>query len=543
VNQSRQNLFGMAGASVYGGALLAAVVTFLVFSIVRENGFVDLDDVGYILDNPYIENLNWDTFVWAFTSFHEANWHPLTMLSLAFDRQIWGIVPFGFHATNLAIHCATTFLACIVFARLLRLVAADLPNGTARWLTNAGSVTASLFFGLHPLRVESVAWASERKDVLCLFFIVATIWWYLRYVSLPDTPLQGRQARSTAYWMVHVMGCCALMSKPTAVSLPLVLLIMDWYPLSRITSRDTLVVAFKEKVPLFILSLCAALLTVQAQQYAMTQAPDVDAVSRVLVACKALLFYLWKLFWPTSLAPYYPHPGSVVADRLYEFLPFAVVICIISAVAIVFCRRRRLIFPAVCLTYLVTLAPMLGIVQVGGQWVADRYSYFPSLVISLVWGAGAIWISGRFWCRGRKFAALAIIGVIVCQLTVYAAMTRQQIQVWRSTETLASREIELFPQQAGAAYHSRSKFRKENGQCGPALEDIDKALSIALRRNLKNKYAELSLARSEIFLCLGRIAEARAAVEWAAQTGAPEQLPQIREVERKLSQYPEQPVR
>lgn len=543
MKQLKAHAAGRFGKWVCAGALLSAVATLLVFAVVRKNGFVDLDDVGYILDNRYIDTLNWNTVVWSFTSFHEANWHPLTMLSLALDRQLWGMAPFGFHATNLLIHCATTFLACLVFAELLRLVSPEMPSRLARWVINAGSILAALFFGLHPLRVESVVWASERKDVLCLFFIVAAVWCYLRYVSCPVDLTQGRHARRRAYAMMLVMACCALMSKPAAVSLPLVLLIMDWYPLARIRSRATLAAAVKEKAPLVLLSLGAVVLTVRAQQYAMLQALDVDAISRVLVACKALLFYLWKMLWPTGLAPYYPHPGKVVPEKLFEYLPYALAVCFAAAAAVVFTRRRRFILPALLLFYVATLAPMLGIVQVGGQWVADRYSYLPALGISLLWGGGAAWISGKLWLAGRKFAAGAMVGVMVCQLSIYAAMTRQQILVWRSTETLASREIELFPQNAGAAYFSRSRFRMTHGRCEPALEDIDKALAIALRGNLKNRYAELSLARAEIFNCLGRTGEALSALEWAAQTGGPEQLPQIREMERKLSGNPVQPVR
>lgn len=520
---------------VSSGALLSVVITVLVFSIVWKNGFVDLDDIGYIQDNRYIDSLNWNTIYWAFTSYHEANWHPLTMLSLALDRQLWGTSAIGFHATNIFIHSGTTFMVYFVFRDLLERVSRNVSSGHATWISNVGSLVATLFFSIHPLRVESVVWASERKDVLSLFFIVAAVCWHLKYVkaSLAAQPVRGQRQR-LAYWMVLVMASCALMSKPTAVSLPFVLLIVDWFPLARIVNRETLIAAAKEKVPLFLLSFGAAVLTVRAQQYAITQAPDVDLVSRVFVACKALPFYLWKMLLPTDLAPYYPHPGRVIPKQLLMYLPYAVIDFLAVVAAVTLIKKRRLLFPALLLFYIVVLVPMLGLIQVGGQWIADRYTYFPALGISLFWGGCVAWLSGKFWYGGRKIAAIVIVVFTVCQLSAYSAMTWQQIKVWRSTETLASREIALFPLLSGAAYFSRSKYRKESGRCDAALEDIEKALAIALRGNLKNKYAELSMARAEIFICLGRADDALSAVEWAYQTGSPDQLTEIEEIRRKL---------
>ena len=543
VIRSNLKTIAPAGRWLRAGAAVAAAATLFIFSFAWNNGFVDLDDSGYILNNRHIDSLNWDTVVWAFTRFHEANWHPLTMLSLALDRRIWGLVPFGFHATNVLIHCGTVFLVCFVFRDLLKRVPAAMPPAISTWFVNVGSICAALLFGLHPLRVESVVWASERKDVLCTFFFVATLWWYLRYISARAATPQESKKRLLAYGMALVMAGCALMSKPTAVSLPLVLLILDWYPLARVTGRERLLAALKEKLPLFLMALGTALLTIRAQQYPMTKAPDVDALSRFLVACKALLFYLWKMLWPAALAPYYPHPGRITQGRLVEFLPYAVAVCVAAAAAVVAFIKRCRLLPALFFFYCVTLAPMLGVVQVGGQWMADRYSYLPALGISLLWGGGAAWITGLFWYTGRRCAAIAVAGAVVCQLTVYSVMTRQQIKVWGSTETLASREIELYPDHAGAAYVSRSRYRMEHGRCEPALDDIDRAMSIALRNTLRDKYAQLSMARAQILLCLHRSDDALAAADWAVQTASPEQLPEILEFRRQMPGYHQHPER
>lgn len=523
-------------------AALAAVISLLLFSSALNNGFVDFDDIGYVIENRHIDQLNWHTLVWAFTSYHEANWHPLTMLSLALDRQLWGMNPAGFHATNLVLHAGSTFIACLVFNDIIRLAYAKKSSGQAEWIVIAAGISAALFFSLHPLRVESVVWASERKDVLSMFFFVASIWWYLRFVKAAGDAAVGRRTAQRAYAMMLLAALCSLMSKPSAVSLPIVLLIIDWHPLARIYNRTTLISALKGKIPLFLMALGTAMLTVRAQQFAITMAPDVDLPSRLLVACKALFYYLWKMLCPTALGPYYPHPGWLASAQFLEYAPYVMALMAVLAIAVVTCRRQYNNLTAVLLFYLVALTPMLGIVQVGGQWIADRYSYLPALAVSLFWGGGAVLLASVLWHSGRRYAAIVVALLLASQLLVYSVMTRQQILVWKSTETLASREIELFPSQAGAAYYSRSRYRLHNGHCEAALDDIDKALSIALRRQLMNKYTELSLARAEIFSCLGRIDEARTALDWAGQTGKSEQQPEITETRQRLG-IPVSPVR
>src|SRR6185369_4473332 len=190
------------------GAIFSAMLSFFVFITASDNQFVALDDFVYIVNNRNIATLGWDTAVWSFTSFYEGNWHPLTMLSLALDRAVWGLKPFGYHLTNIAIHSCTVFCSCFLFSQLLRAAhsirtGSDVgscgtvtPPGRCIGLSDravaVGSIAGALFFGLHPLRVESVVWASERKDVLCLFFMTTSLWMYVRYVikrkSVSDVP-------------------------------------------------------------------------------------------------------------------------------------------------------------------------------------------------------------------------------------------------------------------------------------------------------------------------------------------------------------------
>jgi hypothetical protein len=517
-------------------ALFTATITFLIFMGAIGNDFVDLDDLGYIVENRHLDSLNWQTVVWAFTSFHEANWHPLTMLSLALDRQIWGESPSGFHLVNIIIHSCTVFCSCFIFFPLLKMISVRNRYADNDYLIYAATFASALIFGIHPLRVESVVWVSERKDVLCLFFIVCAVWWHLRYVSRESLNPGISFIRSASYWMVILMSSLALMSKPAAVTIPFLLLLIDFYPLSRIVDRSSLLRMLYEKIPLLIISFAAALLTVSAQQYAITMAPQVNVISRLLIACKAVVYYLWKMLWPVNLAPYYPHPGNVTPDTLYGYLMYPTVL-LISAVVFILLRRRNLqMLPILALYYLISLLPMLGIIQVGGQWIADRYTYLPALGISLFWGGGSVLLCGRFWLSGRKVLS-CIISLFLClQLSVYIVMTCDQIKVWRNNETLASREIELFPLKSGAAYYSRAKYRKEHGKCQEALLDIDSAVAIALRNNLTKKYADLSMSRAEVFVCLGLISEAVTAADWAIQTSGDEDRPVYIEYRKRLEE-------
>lgn len=505
------------------GAMLAAVATFVLFLPATNNEFVELDDFNYIVDNRHIETLDCQAVVWAFTKFHEANWHPLTMLSLMFDRYFWGISPFHFHLTNILIHSCTVFLSCILFAALLK---ASYQNETTertsqsrRQLIVFSSIASALFFGLHPLRVESVVWASERKDVLCVFFAVSALWWYLRYVNQLSKNSDRSFYSFGAYWMVVLMTGLALLSKPTAVSLPLVLLIIDWYPLLRIKDIAGFYRALGEKIPLLVMAVGSSLLTVYAQQESMLPLSHLSVPSRLLVACKALVFYIWKLIWPVALTPYYPHPGNVVETSPWEYLLYALGVTTFYIVLTRMAKRRQEWF-AIWLYFLISLTPTLGIIQVGSQWIADRYTYFPAMGIALLWGGGIGKLVHTLRKRGHVVTAFIILIILVSQLIFYTFLTMRLIPVWRNTETLATRVIESNPHIVGVAYYARAKYRNKTGEYGKALEDINEASSIAFRKGLESKYAELSMTRAQVLYNLGRLPEALIAVNQAIRESA-----------------------
>jgi hypothetical protein len=524
------------------GAFITALITFLIFYTARDNQFVALDDLEYIVLNTRIETFGWDTVLWSLSSFYLGNWHPLAMISLALDRCIWGLNPYGFHLTNIVIHCCTVFCACYLFSTVFRAAnysqcainttshtALDMQDQPAVLSPSGiiiGSIAAALLFGLHPLRVESVVWASERKDVLCMFFMTTSIWMYIRYAVRRFTISELPYWRSREYSFALFLAMLAQMSKPTAVSLPLILCIVDWYPLKRITDTTTLIRSLSEKIPFIVVSVVGTVLTLFAQQIAMVNAPKVDLFSRLLIACKALLFYLAATAYPSGLTAYYIHPGKIGPSELPEYLVYATIVISISSI-IFLVGRKHPEWPAFWLYYVISLTPMLGLVQVGGQWAADRYSYLPSLGIALLWGGLIARVHDRIRRGNTVWAARLFIVFACAQLLYYSVLTLRQIPVWRTTETLATRIIEEYPHRSGAPYLARANFRNLSGRYEDALADIGEAMRISLGSGLTNTYPEIAYEQAAILKNLGRYSEAAAIAEWGVQVSTGPASPDV----------------
>lgn len=529
------------------GATLSAVAVFLLFFLAsRPNQFVGFDDYAYIVENRQLGLFGWNAIIADFTTFIAGNWHPLTMLSLKLDLYMWGFDPSGFHRTSALIHSATVFGLCFLFHELLQIICRKSYPAEADRFSSQKSISlivaaigGALFFGLHPLRVESVVWAAARKDVLCLFFITAALWFYLRFANRGSST-EGKAPFPTGFYLASLcFTALALMSKPLAMSLPLILLLIDWYPLDRITSRTTFVRCVVEKIPFALLAIFDLAMTMAAQRVAMNKMPELSAVSRLLVACKALLFYLVKSIWPSGLAAFYDHPGNVAVSALPEYLGYAAIAGAIILAAL-FAGRLSRLWPALCLFYLITLFPMLGIIQVGRQWAADRYSYLPTVVLSLFWGWGCVWLVRNFREKGQNRAATLVILLAVGQLATNTLVTVRLIPIWHDTETLATRVIDHEPNRSARPYLARAAHRFNSRDNVRALDDIEEALKIALRRKDTELYPQLGSTRAVILYRLGRKQEALESADWAIKAGAeklPEHFLRLRdELYRELTQ-------
>jgi hypothetical protein len=374
----------------------------VVFGRVIGFEFVNYDDPQYVTANSHVqEGLTVAGVRWAFTTFTEGNWHPLTWISLMLDGSIGGLDPRVFHLTNLILHLANTLLLFLVLDRMT-----GLPRRSA--------VTAALF-AIHPLHVESVAWIAERKDVLSTLFMLLTLAAYVGYVERPGL------ARRLAVVLLFALG---LMAKPMLVTLPVLLLLLDAWPLRRQGPWRRLML---EKAPLFAMSIIAGVVTVVAQW----QGETVRSLAaypigvRVANAIVATATYLGQAIWPTGLAVFYPHPHASLAAA--TVIGSAVVLAAVTFWTI-HVRRSRPYLLFGWAWYLVTLAPVAGIVQVGSQARADRYTYIPLIGIFL----GAVWaISDRFSDRpallsGMTWAVLVMLGI--------GAFV--QVGTWRDSVTL-----------------------------------------------------------------------------------------------------------
>jgi tetratricopeptide (TPR) repeat protein len=392
------------------------LVTLLVF--VRAGGFdfLDYDDTDYVTDNPVVqEGLTLPGLRWAFLGYHAANWHPVTWLSHMLDCGLFGLNPGPQHFVNVLFHSANTALLFLLVWRLTR-----------RWWPAA--LVAALF-GWHPLRVESVAWIAERKDVLSLFFALLALHCYAQYAA----EAQKRPGRRRLAY-VSALACFALglMSKPMLVTLPFVLLLLDYWPLGRIPGAAPWRRVVVEKIPFFALSAAACVATVWAQKAgeAMVTLEHIPLSLRLENAPVAVADYLGKTFWPAKLCVIYPMPEAISA---WKWAAAAGLLAAITGAAWRW-RKASPYFIMGWLWFLGTLVPVIGLVEVGGQSMADRYSYLPSvgLLVALVFGGERL--------LERVAAGTGLrVGLAGMALAGCVAVTEYQLQFWRDSETLFRR--------------------------------------------------------------------------------------------------------
>ncbi|MCL6520107.1 MAG: tetratricopeptide repeat protein [Armatimonadetes bacterium] len=421
--------------------LIIIIGTFAVFSPALYNQFV-YDDEQYLLQNFHVrQGLTANGLVWSFKSMYAANWHPLTWMAHMVDCSIYGLKPWGHRLSNLLIHSANAFFLFILLVRLTGYV----------WR----SAFVAALFAVHPLRLESVIWIAERKDVLSTLFFMLILLAYARYVKFPTT---------CTYILMIVLYVLGLMSKPMLVTLPLVLLLLDFWPIGRMgfigssslncfpsKIRGLLI----EKIPLFILALASGVVTFVAQKSggAMSVLNVSSLPSRILNAFLSYIGYLFHMFWPARLAIYYPYPE--LKQLTWKGILSGLFIIAITALAFRTARKHPyLVFG--WFWYLLTLIPVIGIIQVGGQAMADRYTYIPLIGIFVVvaWGVPSLFefagVNGKLAANRneklplhafRRYSVLPITGGLC--LIAFMISTLIQIGYWRNNITLFSRALQI----------------------------------------------------------------------------------------------------
>jgi tetratricopeptide (TPR) repeat protein len=394
---------------------------FLIVSIIavyiRTVGFdfVDYDDPLCVSGNPEVMGgLRWDSIKWAFTTAYRGNWIPLTWLSLMVDAELFGANAAGFHIVNVTFHIANTVLLFLVLRRYSKVL----------W----PSFFVAAFFGLHPLHVESVAWVTERKDVLSTLFWMLTMLAYVQYTAKPTV---------RRYVTMIILYALGLMAKPMLVTLPFVLLVMDYWPLQRLYAGSTaggvsMRRLILEKAPLFVLSVVSSVVAFFAQKSggAMSGFSVVSFGQRIGNAFISYCNYILKMFWPVRLAALYPYSKEALC--IWKVIAAVVVLLAVTAIVILLRRRRYLL--AGWLWYVGTLVPVIGFVQVGAQSMADRYTYVPltGIFIMLTWLAGDIVGKWRY-----KTVSVCLAGSVL--ISVLGILTFRQVGYWRDSVTLFSR--------------------------------------------------------------------------------------------------------
>jgi len=455
-------------------ALCLALLSFALYAPVRHHAFVDYDDDRYILENPNLRlPLDASALRRAFLPY-ETNWIPLTWLSLHLDYRLWGARPAGTLLENAALHALST---AILFAAL-----AQLTGAVGR------SAFVAALFAAHPLHVESVAWASERKDALSGVFWMLGLLAYAHYTARPSR---------VRFALVFASLLLGLLAKPSLVSFPFVLWLLDLWPLGRLRraaasdarARREARRAIVEKVPMLVLVAAASAVTfvVQRSRGAMTELGEYPLGHRLMNAAEAALAYVGDAFWPTRLAVFYPHPGLAISP--WKAGACALGLVAISAVALRLRRSR----PYLCvgwLWYLVTLLPVLGIVQVGLQARADRYTYIPLIGLGIALAWGAVDLANALRLPRRALAALA--GVALAALCVG---TRQQLRHWRDTVTLFERAVAIAPDSA-VANHNLGLALVNAGRALDARPHLERAIGLGAesaeaRAGLAVAYEEL----------------------------------------------------
>ncbi|MGA2237340.1 MAG: tetratricopeptide repeat protein [Terriglobales bacterium] len=483
----QQGLFSSAGNRRAVLSLLLILLTLGAYNPAAYNDFVSFDDPAYVTSNPHVRaGLTWDTVKWAFRSTEQANWHPLTWLSHALDCQFFHLNPAGHHYTNVLLHAATAVLL------FLFLQAA---TGFA-WR----SAMVAALFAIHPVNVESVAWAAERKNVLCMFFFVLMLLAYRWYAQRPGWK---------RYSLVALLFAMGLMSKPMLVTVPFLLLLLDYWPMGR-TKEHSLGRLVAEKLPLLAMSAASSVVTIIAQEAdGAIHSSDFTLSNRLQNAILSYARYVGKAIWPSDLAAFYPHRQHLPA---WQVALAALLLVSITSAVLLFGRKQQYLAVG-WFWFLGAMVPVIGLVQAGEQGMADRYAYLPfvGLFLAIIWAFSE-------WAREHRISAMYIAVTAFCVLGALMAVTHKQIGYWKNTRSLwahtlsitddnyvaeASMGAELVAEgeiqeaikhlEAGIAINPRDPFswldlgvcEKRLGNVDQAVEDYEAALRLASDPSLR----------------------------------------------------------
>lgn len=431
------------------------IVTLIAFWHVLECGFVQYDDNLYVTENSHVqEGINSESLRWALTTGYEAMWQPLTWLSYMLDYQMHGLNPYDFHLTNLLFHIVNVLLLFLLLKRMTH----------SLWR----SAFVAAIFAVHPLRVESVAWVAERKDVLSGFFWLTTMWAYIWYVKKPGVK---------RYLIVAISYVFGLMSKPMLVTLPFILLLMDYWPLCRIKLdetqlkiRQTTRKLTMEKIPLVLLAIGSSIVTLVVQSnVGAINTLKTPITQRIANAFVSYIVYLKKMIWPIDLAVLYPHPQNTLP--IWQVIISALLLILITI--FVLHKAKRFPFAAVgWFWYFITLIPVIGILQTGIHAYADRFTYIPLIGISIIIAWGVPLLISNIKVNLRYLAIISIVLIISLSIA-----TRTQVSYWKDSSTLFEHALDVT-QNNFLIHYNLATTLEDNGDFDKAIYHYEKTIEI-----------------------------------------------------------------
>lgn len=480
------------GAQVLTAAFLIALLTITIYLPALNNGFlVNWDDDIYILDNIHIRALNLDLFRWAFLDYKTNLWHPISWISHAIDYSIWNLNPFGHHLTNILLHAVNTGIVVLLVYHITLtagLINRDADSSGYHYSYTAliTSVVTGLLFGIHPLHVESVAWVTERKDLLYSLFYMLSIIWYIRYATAsPSAYPSSSFLMKRSYQVSLVLFFLSLASKPMAVTLPVVLILLDWYPLGRLNCRKDIFLRLREKLPFFLLSATVSAVTIIAQHYTggLRGFQDAALGFRIILAMKSIVLYLCDVIAPVNLLPLYIYPAdhSILKP---EYLIYLFVIITISSIC-AYLRRHRFLATS-WIIYITMLLPVLGLFQAGGQAMADRFMYLASVAPFTLIGLTIAHYWSTLHVTRAIIQAITLTILALGWMLFLAYTTPKQIGIWKDSVVLWNYQIGKKQKNDATIYMLRAVAYERHGMIDKALKDY--ATVLAVNSNLYMAY-------------------------------------------------------
>lgn len=480
-------------------SLIILVVVFLVFLPSLNNEFVNYDDHAYIYENPLIRSLAGDNLKKMFFSVQQNNWIPLTWVSLAIDYQLFGLQPLGYHLINIIIHSFNAVLLFILFVLSVGLYEKKLNKHFNEIAVFFVGILISLLWGLHPLRVEAVAWATERKELLCSLFFLLSIIYYLKFVfpqknakfsffgKFINNKIYSKSTlRTKYYYLCLLFFLLAVLSKPMAVTLPIIYILIDlillkrteYYFIQKSTNKTHILwrESFLEKIPFFIISIISGLLTIYAVGQKFTYLSNLSVFSHLQNAAQAIIFYLVKTIIPHNLVPLYPLTAS---NGLLSFSPnLSLIFFLVITIAIIYFWRSSkadiLLFG--WLSFLVLIFPVLGFFPVGEQIAADRFTYLTTISFYFVLGGGIL--NYLLISQNKKLISFSLVAFILILLINYSFLTNKQIKIWKNSKSLWQSIITIYPQKSFQAHNGYGYELYLEGNFAEAKSNFEIALSL-----------------------------------------------------------------